>query len=81
MIFKLGEAGSIQLHASSQVLQEIENALRDEAPGTLGYLALLLERNRIEILPPSDKEAINTCKTVVQLPGDLQVIAAAWGGY
>jgi predicted nucleic acid-binding protein len=37
MILKLGEAEAIQLLASAQVLQEIENALREKAPGTLGY--------------------------------------------
>lgn len=79
MVLKLGESGSIQLLASAQVLQEIENALREKAPGTLGYLALLLERSGIEIVPRSGEDLLNSCRHLVQHPGDLHVIAAAWG--
>jgi predicted nucleic acid-binding protein len=79
MILKLGETGAIQLLVSAQVLQEIEYALREKAPGTLGYLALLLERSRIEIVPLAGEDVLNLCRRLVQHTGDLQVIAAAWG--
>ena len=76
MILKLGEAEAIQLLASAQVLQEIENALREKAPGTLGYLALLLERSRVEIVPPPGEDVVKSCGHLDQHLGDIQVIAS-----
>jgi predicted nucleic acid-binding protein len=80
MLLKLGEAGAIHLLVSSQVLGEIENALREKAPESLGFLALLLERSRIEILPLPGEEDDNNTKDLVEHPGDQQVIVSAWSG-
>ena len=78
MVLRLGEAGAIRVLVSSQVLDEIEAALRHKAPDTLGFLALLLDRSRVEVVSPPTPEALGKCQALAPHPGDARVLAAAW---
>ena len=80
MILKLGEAGAVRLLVSSQVLGEVEGALRRKAPQALGAFALLLDRSNIEVVPPPTDEAIRGCLAVTGHRGDAGVLAAALNG-
>ena len=78
MILKLGEAEALQIMISSPVLTEVERALQKKAPGTLGALALILDRSNALILPDPKKELIKACENLVNHPGDARVIASVW---
>jgi predicted nucleic acid-binding protein len=78
MILKLGEAGAIRLLVSSQVLEEIESALRRKAPNMLGLLTLLIDRSRAEVVPSPMPKAVQDSQALTGHPGDAQVLAAAW---
>jgi len=77
MILKLGEVGAVRLLVSSQVLGEVEGALRRKAPEALGAFALLLDRSNIEVVPLPTDEAIHNCLTITGHRGDAGVLAAA----
>ena len=81
MILKLGEAGAIRLLVSSQVLEEMEGALRRKAPALLGLLAVLLDRSGVEIVPSPTPRRVEESRTLVGHPGDARVLAAAWEAY
>lgn len=78
MILRLGEAQALQIFLSPQVLSEVENAGRRKTPETLGYLTLLLDQSGASTLSQPDEESVNDCLSLVQHPGDAQVLAAAW---
>jgi predicted nucleic acid-binding protein len=78
MLLKLGEAQAVKLVVSSQVLTEIESVLRRKAPQSLGSLALLLDRSRIQVVSQVPKEQITLCQTIVDYQPDAIVLAAAW---
>ena len=80
MILKLGEAGAACLLVSSQVLDEVEGALRCKAPEALGVFALLLDRSNIEVIPLPTDEAIRDCLAITSQRGDAGVLAAALSG-
>ena len=76
-LLKLGEAGAVDLWASSQVLTELENALRRKYPEWLGLLALLLERSRLQVTLPPSEAAIAQCGALTAYAPDAHVLAAA----
>ena len=79
MLLKLGEAGVIELVASSQVLHEIEIALRRKYPTGLAGLAFLLDNARVSVTtsqPPA--ELLERCSAVTPHPGDARIAADAW---
>ena len=78
MILRLGEAGAIRLLVSSQVLDEIEGALRRKAPDMLGLLALLLDRGRVEVVSSPAPQTVQHSQALRGHPGDARVLAAAW---
>jgi predicted nucleic acid-binding protein len=78
LILKLGETGAINLLVSGQVLKEIEGVLRKKSPDNLGYLALLLDRSRINIAPDPGEDTIKKCAEIISHKGNAQVIGAAW---
>jgi predicted nucleic acid-binding protein len=80
MILKLGEAGAVHLLVSSQVLDEVEGALRREASEILGAFALLLDRSNIEVIPLPTDEATRECLVATGHQGDARVLAAALNG-
>ena len=77
MILKLGEAGAVRLLVSSQVLDEVEGALRRKALEALGAFALLLDRSNIEVIPSPTDETISDCLEITGHRGDAGVLAAA----
>ncbi len=78
MLLKLGEAQAINLCVSSQVLTEIEGALRRKAPQQLGVLAFMLDRSQIQLRYPASAERLAMCQTIIQYEPDAIVLAAAW---
>lgn len=80
MVLKLGEAGATRLLASSQVLDEVEGALRRKAPEALGAFALLLDQSNIEVVPSPTDQAIHDCLAITGHRGDAGVLAAALDG-
>lgn len=78
LILKLGESGAVKLLVSGLVLIEIEGVLRRKSPENLGYLALLLDRSRIDIAPEPGEETLKRCTAIIPRKGDAQVIASAW---
>lgn len=78
MILKLGEAGIIYILISSPVLAEVERALQSKSPGSLGSLALILDRSNAQILPDPRNELIKVCGNLVNHPGDARVLASVW---
>jgi predicted nucleic acid-binding protein len=79
MILKLGEAQVIRSSISTQVLREVENALRRKAPQSLGDLVLILDRSNLIVATQPSRELIEKCQELVNHPGDALVLAAAWG--
>jgi len=78
MILRLGELGAIRLLVSPQVLEEIERTLRRKAPNSLGTLALLLDRSRVEVVPSPPPRSVLKSRVLIGHLGDAQVLAAAW---
>jgi predicted nucleic acid-binding protein len=78
MLLKLGEAHAVGLHVSSQVLTEIENAIRRKTPQSLGALALLLDRSRIRVVSQISEGQIIVCQSMANYAPDALVLAAAW---
>ena len=77
VILRLAESDIIELVASSQVLAEVEGALRQKAPEVLGYLALLLDRAHCHIVANPTLDQVNTWQPVVSHLPDAAVLAAA----
>ena len=78
MVLKQGEVDLIRLVVSSQVLSELERALRQKAPGSLPDQAVLLERSRASVCPTAEQEIFERCQSLVSRPGDARVVADAW---
>jgi len=76
-ILALGEARTVELLISSQVLTEIEGALTRKAPAALGPLTILLDAARVRITPPPDGERLATARGLVSHAGDALVLASA----
>ena len=79
MLLRLGEAGAISLLTSGLALIELERALREKAPDSLGALALLLDRADITIVESPSEEHLPPVRTLVDHPGDAFILAAALG--
>jgi len=78
-ILDLGEARLVDLVISSQVLTEIESALRRKAPAALGPLTLLLDTARVRVAPSPAAEQVASARELVAHPGDACVLAGALG--
>lgn len=76
-VFRLGEAGVLQLLVGPNVLMECEGVVRRKAPETLPLLAVLLERGKIETIPTYTKENLATARTVIAYEPDAYVLAEA----
>ncbi|GEM_PF-2731039 len=77
MIFKMGEAGLVNILIVSQVLREIEDLLRRIAPHNLADLAFLLDRCRVEAFRNKKTENLSRCQALVNHAGDAQILAEA----
>jgi len=78
-LFRLGEAGALQLIVGSNVLRECEQVVRRKAPASLPTLAYLLELGMVEIAAPSPEDFIEEAKAIVAYEPDAYVLAEAIG--
>jgi len=78
MLLKLGEAGVAELLVSSQVLGEIEEAIRRKAMQLLPALAVLLDRSNVISVPAAPQRLFERCRELVAHPGDARILADAW---
>ena len=79
VLFRLGEAGILQLITGSNVLRECEQVVRRKAPASLTTLAYLLELGSVEIATRSPDEFIEEAKAIVAYEPDAYVLAEAMG--
>jgi predicted nucleic acid-binding protein len=77
VLFRLGEAGVLQLIVGPNVLRECEEVVRRKAPATLPSLAYLLESGKVEITSRSPDEFIEQAKAIVAYEPDACVLAEA----
>lgn len=77
MILKLAEGGLIDLVISSQVLAEVESALRRKAPGVMGALLLLLDRSHCRVVPNPPLVQVDALVPLIAYRPDAAVLAAA----
>ncbi len=77
MILKLGEAHAIRVLVSSQVLAEVEGALRRKAPESLPCLAMLLDAAHATVGLSAGKSEVRRLRDAVGHDGDAQVLADA----
>jgi predicted nucleic acid-binding protein len=77
VLFRLGEAGMLQLIVGSNVLRECEQVVRRKAPESLPTLAYLLELGMVEISTRSPNAFIERAKAVVAYGPDAYVLAEA----
>jgi predicted nucleic acid-binding protein len=78
-LFRLGEAGVIQLIVGPNVLRECEEVLRRKVPASLPTLAYLLELGLVEIAPRPLDDSIKQAQTMVAYRPDAYVLAEAMG--
>ena len=77
VLFRLGEAGVLQLIVGSNVLRECEEVVRRKAPASLPTLAYLLELGMVEITTRSPNEFIEQAKAIVAYEPDAYILAEA----
>ena len=77
VLFRLGEAGVLQLIVGSNVLRECEEVVRRKAPASLPKLAYLLELGMVEIATRSPDEFIEQAKAIVVYEPDAYILAEA----
>jgi predicted nucleic acid-binding protein len=78
MLFKLAEAGNIDLLVSAEVLTEAEAVIRRKAPSNLAFQTLLLDCARVSMVPAADSEILQQCEVLVSDQADAVIVAAAW---
>lgn len=76
-LFRLGEAGVLQLIVGPNVLRECEQVVRRKAPASLPTLAYLLELGMVEITTRSPDEFIEQAKAIVAYEPDAYILAEA----
>ena len=76
-IFRLGEAGVLNLVVGPNVLRECEEVVRRKVPASLPTLAYLLELGMVEIITRSSEDFIVQAKAIVTYVPDAHVLAEA----
>jgi putative PIN family toxin of toxin-antitoxin system len=76
-LFRLGEAGVIELVVGPNVLRECEQVVRRKVPASLSTLAYLLDLGRVEISSQSQEDFIEQAKAIVKYEPDAHVLAEA----
>lgn len=76
-LFRLGEAGVIQLVVGPNVLRECEDVIRRKIPSSLPTLAYLLELGSIEISSRPSDMFITKANAIVTYEPDVYVLAEA----
>ena len=79
LLFRLGEAGVLQLILGPNVLRECEEVLRRKVPESLPLLAYLLELGMVEIADRSPGDFVEQANTMVSYEPDVYVLAEAIG--
>ncbi|MEW5873017.1 MAG: PIN domain-containing protein [Chloroflexota bacterium] len=77
VLFKLGEAGALQLIVGSSVFRESEQVVRRKAPASLPKLAYLLESGMVEIATRPSDEFFEQARAMVVYEPDAYVLAEA----
>ena len=77
MILRLAESEAVELVVSSQVLAEVEGALRRKAPEMLGHLAQLFDRAHCRVIANPSLEQVKAWQPVISYLPDAAVLAAA----
>ena len=78
-LFRLGEAGVLQLIVGPNVLRECEDVVRRKVPASLPILAYLLELGMVEIVTQSPDAFIEQATAIVAYKPDAYVLAEAIG--
>ena len=78
-LFRLGEAGVIQIIVGPNVLRECEEVLRRKVPASLPTLAYLLELGLVEIASHPADDFIEQAQAIVAYQPDAYVLAEAIG--
>lgn len=79
LAFRLGEVGAVQLVVSSQVIMELENAIRKKAPHLLGLITFMLDRGGVEIVRKVSKQHFKILEKATGHEADAHIICAALG--
>ena len=78
-LFRLGEAGVIQLVVGPNVLRECEEVVRCKVPASLPTLAYLLELGLVEMRSQPLDDFIEQAQAIVAYQPDAYVLAEAMG--
>ncbi len=76
-LFRLGDAGVIQLIVGQHVLRECEAVVRRKVPESLPKLAHLLELGLVEVITQDSNSFIEQAKAIVTYEPDAYVLAEA----
>ncbi|MBC8508315.1 MAG: PIN domain-containing protein [Anaerolineales bacterium] len=76
-LFRLGEAGVIQLIVGPNVLRECEAVIRRKMPESLPTLAYLLELGLVEVAIQSQENYVEHASTIIAYKPDAHVLAEA----
>ena len=76
-LFRLGEAGILQLVVGPNVLRECDEVVRRKAPTSLPTLATLLDIGRIETSSTPPRELVEQTYAIVRYKPDAHVLAEA----
>ena len=77
MLFRLGEAGAVQLCVSGRVLHEIESAVRRKTPAALGPLAVLLDCCAVTVVPRAATQVVDQARKFISDQNSAYVVADA----
>jgi len=76
-LFRLAEAGLLELVVGPTVLTECEDVIHRKAPRSLPILAQLLTISRVETSLAPTKNQVSTARSYVQYSPDARVLAEA----
>jgi predicted nucleic acid-binding protein len=76
-LLQLGEAGALELLVSSEVLAELDEAIRRKAPHLLPAVTALLHSARVRVVPPPSPEVRRCAAALIHHRGDAAVLAGA----
>jgi len=77
MIFRLAEAGALQIILGQSVIREADEVVRRKAPASLPDLARLLSFARVEVRKVSATDHLATAGQMVSYLPDVHVLAEA----
>ena len=78
-LFRLGEAGLIQLIVGQHVLRECEAVVQRKVPESLPILAYLLELGLVEVINQDPNDFLEQAEAIVNYEPDEYILAEALG--